>query len=70
VLIDCETCIAPPGACRDCVVTVLLSMPAHVELDEDEHAAIGTLARAGLVPPLRLAPRTAPGSSGTSRGIA
>jgi hypothetical protein len=29
-------------------------MPAHVELDEDQAAAVTALADAGLVPPLRL----------------
>jgi hypothetical protein len=67
MLIDCETCIAPAHACRDCVVTVLLDRPpAPVELDDDEQAALGSLARAGLVPPLRLASD----SSGNGREIA
>lgn len=67
MLIDCETCIARDHACRDCVITVLLgAQPAPVDLDEDERAAIGSLAEAGLVPPLRLVPsRTA-----RNRGIA
>jgi hypothetical protein len=56
MLIDCETCIAPAHACHDCVVTVLLDRsPAPVDLDDAECAAIGSLAKAGLVPPLRLA---------------
>jgi hypothetical protein len=55
LLIDCETCIAPAHACRDCVVTMLLDRtPAPVELDDAEEAAIATLVDAGLVPPLRL----------------
>jgi hypothetical protein len=55
VLIDCDTCIAPATACRDCVVTVLLGLPPRpVDLDDTEQAALGTLAEAGLVPPLRL----------------
>jgi hypothetical protein len=58
MLIDCDTCIAPDHACRDCVVTVLLdlkpSAPEPLDLDEAERAAIGSLAEAGLVPPLRL----------------
>jgi hypothetical protein len=62
MLIDCDTCIARGDACRDCVVTVLLDgPPAPVEIDADERAAIGSLAGAGLVPPLRLVP-------GPSRG--
>jgi hypothetical protein len=57
MLIDCETCIAPEHACRDCVVTVLLDrVPAPVELEDAEEVAIGNLAEAGLVPPLRLVP--------------
>jgi hypothetical protein len=60
MLIDCDTCIARDHACRDCVVTVLLdlspSVPAPVDLDDAERAAIGSLAQAGLVPPLRLVP--------------
>jgi hypothetical protein len=57
MLIDCDTCIAPAHACRDCVVTVLLDRaPVPVDLDESERAAIGSLAEAGLVPPLRLVP--------------
>lgn len=67
MLIDCDTCIAPASACRDCVVTVLLDRPpVPVELDADEQAALGSLAQAGLVPPLRLAS----GSSGKRRDIA
>jgi hypothetical protein len=55
MLIDCETCVARDRACGDCVITVLLGAPpAPVDLDEDERAAIGSLADAGLVPPLRL----------------
>lgn len=55
MLIDCDTCVARDIACGDCVMTVLLGMPsAPVDLDEDERAAIGSLADAGLVPPLRL----------------
>ena len=30
MLIDCETCIAPAAACRDCVVTFLLERPAEL----------------------------------------
>jgi hypothetical protein len=57
VLIDCETCLAPRSACRDCVVTFLLARPAEpVDLDSAEEAALEHLAGAGLVPPLRLVP--------------
>jgi hypothetical protein len=67
MLIDCDTCIARDYACRDCVVTVLLDgARAPVDLDDEEQAAIGSLAAAGLVPPLRLVPR----SRSAERGIA
>jgi hypothetical protein len=54
MLIDCETCLMrETTACRDCVVMVLFS-DGPLELDQDERAAIDTLADAGLVPRLRL----------------
>jgi hypothetical protein len=67
MLIDCDTCIARDHACGDCVITVLLGgPPVPVDLDDDEQAAIGSLAQAGLVPPLRLVS----GSPARRRGIA
>jgi hypothetical protein len=67
MLIDCETCVARDHACGDCVITVLLgTTPPKVELDDEERAAIGSLAAAGLVPPLRLVR----GISDIDRGIA
>jgi hypothetical protein len=58
MLIDCDTCVARDLACGDCVVTVLLELKPHtpepLDLDDAERAAIGSLAEAGLVPPLRL----------------
>lgn len=61
--IDCDSCTAPPSACAECVMTVLLRRPVTdvaefggVDLDDAERAAIDTLAGAGLVPPLRLVP--------------
>jgi hypothetical protein len=57
MLIDCDTCSVRGGACRDCVITVILDSPARpVELDEAERDAVETLAAGGLVPPLRLVP--------------
>ncbi|WP_375485436.1 hypothetical protein [uncultured Jatrophihabitans sp.] len=62
--IDCTTCVARHIACDDCVVSVLLGGPpdaleaapvgAALELDDAEQVALGSLAQAGLVPPLRL----------------
>lgn len=56
VVVDCDRCLVrSPSACADCVVTVLLgSPPAGIELDAQELAALGALADAGCVPPLRL----------------
>jgi hypothetical protein len=86
MLIDCDTCVARDIACGECVVAMLLRSPAQpgtgerpapVELDADEHAALGTLAYVGLVPPLRLLPDprardSGPTQDGTAgrRGIA
>ncbi len=56
MLIDCDACTMRGLACSDCVVTVLLGTDSQhrAELDTDERQAIGVLAEAGLVPPLRL----------------
>jgi hypothetical protein len=57
VHVDCDSCVARGPACSDCVVTVLLGSPRHgVDLDGDEQQALAALARAGMVPPLRLVP--------------
>lgn len=59
MLIDCNTCVARDRACRDCVITVLLGRaPMPVEFDDAEQDAIGSLAGAGLVPPLRVVPES------------
>ena len=71
MLIDCDTCQAPDGACRDCMMTALLERPAApVELDETERSAIKALAEAGLVPPLRLVRGVVSDSPGIGRDIA
>jgi hypothetical protein len=65
--IDCDRCKMRGAGCQDCVVTVLqprnvagfsAAVPAH--LGEAEMKALGVLAAAGMVPPLRL---TLPGSA-------
>jgi hypothetical protein len=55
--IDCDECrMQDTAACEDCVVTFLLGTePGPIELADGEQAALGNLAQAGLVPPLRLA---------------
>ncbi|MFD1860043.1 hypothetical protein EHW97_10755 [Aeromicrobium camelliae] len=57
LVVDCDRCVVrSPGACADCVVSVLLGPPADdpVQIDEQERAALDALAGSGLVPPLRL----------------
>jgi hypothetical protein len=52
MIIDCDGCAVRGDACGDCVVAVLLGAPP--EIGAEEERAIGVLAEAGLVPPLRL----------------
>lgn len=57
LLVDCGSCTVRGPACRDCFVSVLLGPVGRtLELAEEEHRALGVLAAAGLVPPLRLVP--------------
>lgn len=62
MIIDCDTCEVRDRACSDCVVPVLLGHPVSgggaLDLDAGQARALGVLARSGLVPPLRLVPRT------------
>lgn len=57
-VIDCDSCQAPPTACQDCVVSVLLGVPdpslVPVPIEGAHARALGVLADCGLVPPLRL----------------
>ena len=63
MLIDCSECAAQhTRACRDCVVTHLLSDTSGVvAVDRDQAEALEVLADCGLVPQLRLMPRAANG---------
>jgi hypothetical protein len=54
VIIDCDECAVRGPGCRDCVVSVLLGVPAT--LLHDERQALEVLAEAGLAPRLRLVP--------------
>jgi hypothetical protein len=65
--IDCERCEMRGAGCQDCVITMLqprnaagFSAGAPGHLTEAEAKALGVLAAAGLVSPLRL---TLPGPS-------
>ncbi len=52
--VDCDGCAARGPGCADCVISVLLGAPGNVEFEDSEVEAMGVLADAGLVPPLRL----------------
>jgi len=70
LIIDCESCEVRGAACGDCVIGVLLGVPAPaggaddggdppsgapiVQLDAPERHALDVLADQGLVPRLRL----------------
>ena len=65
--IDCGRCVMRGAGCQDCVVTVLeprnvagFSPEAPGHLGEAEVKALGVLAAAGMVPPLRF---SLPGST-------
>jgi len=60
MLIDCNDCaMQHTSACEDCVVGhVLHDLLGPIELDPDRAEALDVLADAGLVPRLRLLPRT------------
>lgn len=65
MLLDCSQC-AMEGTthCRECVVTSLLDpRPADggVVIDADEERALRLMARAGLVPEIRMRRRDGPG---------
>lgn len=66
MIIDCDGCGVRGDACGDCVVAVLLGAPP--DLLADEQRAIGVLADAGLVPPLRLV-EPVQGSQSGRRGL-
>ena len=63
MLIDCNQCTAQhTAACRDCVVTHLLSdVSGVVEVDGEQAEALEALADCGLIPQLRLVRRAAAG---------
>lgn len=60
LIIDCDRCEVRPKACSDCVVSVLLGAPGQVEWDAAERRAMDALADAGMVPRLRLVPKSGP----------
>jgi len=58
MIIDCRSCQAPGAGCADCAATTLLGAE-YQNLDPAEIRALSVLANAGLIPPLRYAPRLA-----------
>jgi len=58
MIIDCESCIMRDIACKDCVVSVLISSrvsqgQASSELGVEEARVIDLLSSRGMIPPLR-----------------
>lgn len=85
MIVDCDSCEVRGHACADCVIGVLLGVPAvprrpddgppgasTVQLDAPERRALDVLADQGLVPRLRLvaAPRRRPPGRGGAGGTA
>ena len=61
MIIDCGSCAVAGLACDDCVVSVLLGAPeatGFTDLPVVHAVALEVLAGSGLIPPLRLVPRS------------
>ncbi|GMQ93106.1 MAG: hypothetical protein BMS9Abin12_0583 [Acidimicrobiia bacterium] len=55
MIIDCGTCdMRETKVCDDCVVSALVRDAGILELAEVERAAIDSMSKVGLVPPIRL----------------
>lgn len=69
MIIDCDQCQARGAGCGDCAATALLGQEAgflgpdagdrYTDLDPATARALTVLANAGLIAPLRYAPRLA-----------
>ena len=65
MIIDCQRCEARGLACTNCAVSALVgdardpAAPGSPELGTAELRALTMLANAGMIPPLRYAPRMA-----------
>lgn len=61
MLIECRTCVMQhTDHCRDCVVMALMEPDAWrggLVVDADEERAMRELARAGLIPEIRMRPK-------------
>ncbi|WP_300605571.1 hypothetical protein [Trebonia sp.] len=60
MIIDCGRCEARGPACGNCAVAVIVAQ--QPELGPAELRALAVLANAGMIPPLRYAPRMAKAS--------
>ena len=60
MVIDCDRCEARGLACGNCAASVIVG--EEPELGLAEQRALTVLANAGLIPPLRYAPRLAKAS--------
>lgn len=70
MIIDCGTCVVRPGACDDCMVSVLLGLPDDCAFQPDEQAALEVLVGEGMVPPLRLVAMAPTGRTDAACGAA
>ena len=61
MVIDCKLCQSRGIGCGNCAVTAL-SGAEYQDLDPAELRALTVLANAGMIPPLRYAPRLAKAS--------
>jgi hypothetical protein len=61
MVINCELCQARGIGCNSCAVTALVGGEQQ-DLDPAELRALAALANAGMIPPLRYAPRLAQAS--------
>lgn len=60
MIVDCDRCAARGHGCADCVISVLLGPPDHLDLDAHERRALNLLADAGIVPHLHMHPMPLP----------
>jgi hypothetical protein len=57
MVINCDRCAVRGAACANCAVTFVAHPGERIELDAADVRALTALANAGMIPPLRYAPR-------------
>lgn len=57
MVINCDRCAVRGAACANCAVTFVAHPGERIELDAADVQALTALANAGMIPPLRYAPR-------------